>query len=155
MVTPADGEIVCSSCGCVGVSYDVPGFLGETHVGIDPHSFDNGLGSEPLQTIRDLRFNSKMLKNSWQSVLGYLMIGHRDSFVENCMRDLTVMLDGIPDDQFVQCRRLLLKEIARMKDRGSGPSRRRARQQAIQRTLEEAARTWPRIRFMLRSRAVF
>ena len=121
----------------------------DTHEGVDPRSRDNGLGSEPLRTIRNLRFNSRMLKNSWQTVLGYYMVGHRDPFVESCLGDLALALDGASDEQFVQCRRLLLREIGQLKDRGMGPTRRRTREAAVQRTLEEAARTWPRLRMML------
>jgi len=127
--------------------------MADTHEGTDPHSFDNGLGSEPLRTIKEVRFNSSLLKNSWQSVLGYYMKGQRDPFVESCMRDLALALDGVSDEQFVQCRRLLLKEICRLKDRGSGRTRMRTRQTVVRLTLEEAAGTWPRIAMLRRGQA--
>lgn len=152
-VTAPDGEIVCARCGCVEAVLDVPGYVADTHEATDPHSFDNGLGSEPLQTIKDLRFNSRMLRSSWQSVFGYYKKGQTDPFVESCMRDLALVLDGVSDEQFVQCRRLLRKEIGQLKDRGSGRARRRTRQVVIQRTLEEAALTWPRISVLLKRRA--
>lgn len=148
-----DGETVCASCGCVETGLDVPGYLRDTHEGSDPHSFDNGLGSEPLQTIKDVRFNSRLLRNSWQSGLGYYIMGQRDPFVEGCMRDLSLLLDSVPDEQFVQCRRLLLREIHQLKDKGSGRSRRAKRDEVVQRTVEEAARVWPRIAMRLRQRA--
>ena len=152
MRTP-DGDAVCATCGCVETAFlDSPGYLGDTHECTDPHSLDNGLGSEPLQTIRELRFNSSLLKNSWQSVLGYYWMGHRDSFVEGCMRELTIALDGVSDEQFVQCRRFLLREIRQLKDRGSGPSRRTARRKVVLRTLEEAAKAWPRVALILKAR---
>ena len=152
-VVAPDGEMVCASCGwVVEAILGAPGYMADTHEGTDPQSFDNGLGSEPLQTIKDLRFNSSLLRNSWQTVLGYYMKGQRDPFVESCMRDLALALDGISDEQFVQCRRLLLKEIGRLKDRGSGRARMRTRQMVVQLTLEEAARTWPRISMLLKGR---
>ena len=126
------------------------GPMAETHEGVDPRSLDSGLGSEPLRTIKEIRFNSRLLKNSWQTVLGYYMHGQRDPFVESCISDLALALDGVSDEKFVQCRRLLLKEIGRLKDRGSGPSRRRTRETVVRRTLEEAARTWPRIVMLLK-----
>jgi len=86
-------------------------------------------------------------------VFGYYKMGQTDPFVENCMRDLTLVLDGVSDEQFVQCRRLLLKEIGQLKNRGSGPARRRTRQVVIQGTLEAAALTWPRISVLLKKRA--
>lgn len=149
MIAP-DGEKVCANCRCVETFLDASGHMADTHEGTDPRSFDNGLGSEPLRTIKELRFNSRLLRNSWQSVLGYYMQGQRDPFVESCMRDLALALDCVPDKQFVQCRRLLLKEIGRLEDRGSGPSRRKTRQTVVQRTLDAAAQTWPRVAMLLR-----
>lgn len=121
------------------------------HEAIDPHSFDNGLGSEPLQTIQELRFKTHLLKNTWQVVLGYYKHGLGNSFVEACLRDLTIALDGATDEQFLQCRRLMLQEIRRM-TASSGPkqSRKKMRQTVVRRTLEQAARTWPRIEILLR-----
>jgi hypothetical protein len=148
-----DGERVCVDCGCVAEAGLVSGHMADTHEGADPHSFDNGLGSEPLRTIKEVRFNSSLLKNSWQTVLGYYMHGQRDPFVESCMRDLAVALDGTSDEQFVQCRRLLLKQIGRLKDRGLGRARMRTRQTVVQLTLEEAAQTWPRIAMLRRGQA--
>jgi len=153
-VVAPDGEMVCASCGwVVEAILDASGHMADTHEGTDPHSFDNGLGSEPLRTIKEVRFNSSLLKNSWQTVLGYYMKGQRDPFVESCMRDLALALDGTSDEQFVQCRRLLLKEIGRLKDRGSGRARMRTRQTVVHRTLEVAARTWPRIAMLKRGLA--
>lgn len=119
----------------------------------DPHSFDNGLGSEPLQTIRELRFNSRLLLNTWQTVLGYYKRGHGNPLVEACLRDLTLALNGASDEQFGQCRRLLLREIRRMTaSEGSKISRKKIRQIVVRRTLEQAAQTWPRIGALLRAR---
>ena len=145
-----DGERVCIGCGCVAEAGLASGHMADTHEGADPHSFDNGLGSEPLRTIKEVRFNSSLLKNSWQTVLGYYMHGQRDPFVESCMRDLAIALDGTSDEQFVQCRRLLLREIRQLKDRGSGRARSRIRQTVVERTLEAAARTWPKIAMLLK-----
>ena len=123
-----------------------------TQEGIDPHSFDNGLGSDPLQTIRELRMNSKMLKNTWQTVLGYYRLTKRNYFLETCLRDLQTALDGVSDEQFLQCRRLLLKEVRNIVEKGAGPSRKQVRQAVVRRTIEEAARTWPRIALLLRQK---
>jgi len=119
----------------------------------DPHSFDDGLGSEPLQTIRELRFNSRLLLNTWQTVLGYYKRGHGNPLVEACLRDLTLALNGTSDEQFVQCRRLMLREIGKMTaSKGLKQSRKEIRQMVVRRTLEQAAQTWPRIGALLRAR---
>ena len=51
MIAP-DGEMVCVSCGCVEAVFDALGKMADTPEGTDSHSFDNGLGSEPLRTIK-------------------------------------------------------------------------------------------------------
>lgn len=121
--------------------------------GVDPRSFDNGLGSEPLQTIKELKFSSHMLKNSWQTVLGYVNLGKRDPFMENCLRDLALALDGATDEQFLQCRKFLLAEIKSLASRGFGPSRRGVRKAVLRHTLEQASRAWPRIARLLQQRS--
>ena len=126
------------------------------HEATDPHSFDNGLGSEPLQTIRELRFNSHLLLNTWQTVLGYYKRGHGNPFVEACLRDLSLALNGVSDEQFLQCRRLLFREIGRMTtSEEPKQSRRKTRQMVVKRILEQAAQTWPRIGTVLREKDVF
>jgi len=148
-VIAPEGEKVCTECGCVEVLFEGGGFSKSAHEGVDPRSLDSGLGSEPLQLIRDLKSNSALLVNSWQTVLGYYLLGKRDTFVESCLSDLMVALDGTSDEQFLQCRKLLLKEIRAITDRGLGPSRKKTRQAVVLRALEEATRAWPRIAVLL------
>jgi hypothetical protein len=112
---------------------------------VDPHSLDNGLGSEPVSMIRELKFASRMLTNSWQTVLGYYRIGRADTFLESCLSDLSLALDTATDEQFLQCRRLLLKEIGNLTERGSGPARKKSRQTVLHRTLEQVSQIWPNI----------
>ena len=132
------------------------GSLGmRTHEGVDPHSFDGGLGTDPLQTIKDVKFNSSLLKNSWQSVIGYYRLGKRDQFLERCLQDLVLALDGATDEQFLACRRLMVKEIRGLKERGSGPASKRTRREVLQRTLTEAKRTWPRLARLVARRESF
>jgi len=94
-----------------------------------------------------------MLKNSWQTVLGYYKLGHLDSFVESCLNDLELALDGATDEQFLQCRRFLLSEMRALPSRGSGPSRKRVREAVLRRTLDQASQTWPRIAILLQGRS--
>jgi len=154
-VVMPEGERVCPMCGCAE-AITVAGSLGmRTHERVDPHSFDEGLGTDPLQTIKDVKFNSLLLKNSWQSVLGYYRLGKRDSFLESCLRDLVLALDGATDEQFLACRRFMLKDIRALKEKGSGPARKKTRLAVLQRTLAEATRAWPRLAMLVSERESF
>ena len=123
-----------------------------THEEVDLHSLDGGLGTDSLQTVKDVRFNSLLLKNTWQCVLGYLKLGKRDLFVERRLEDLIVALDGASDEQFLACRNLMLKEIRSLANRGFGPARRETRKAVLGRTLEAARQTWPRLASRLEGR---
>jgi hypothetical protein len=116
-----------------------------THQGSTRTASTTAWGPAPLQTIKDVKFNSSLLKNPWQSVLGYYRLGKRGPFLERCMQDLVLALDGATDEQFLACRRLLLKEIRALKEKGAGPARKKARQAVLQRPLAEAKRVWPRL----------
>lgn len=123
-----------------------------THKGVDSHRFDGDLGTDPLQTIKDVKFNSPLLVNSWQSVLGYYRLGKHDYFLESCLQDLVLALDGATDEQFLACRRVLLKEIRALRDKGSGRARKKTRQEVLRRTLAEAKRAWHRLAMLVRER---
>jgi len=152
MVVTPEGERACTTCGCAEEIVVAGTRNLNHHEGIDPRSIDSGLGTDPLQTIKDVKFNSHLLKNSWQSVLGYYRLGKRDLFLESCLQDLILALDGATDEQFLACRRLLLKEARMIKSRGSGPARGKTRQAVLQHTLVQAKKTWPRLRLMLEER---
>lgn len=93
-----EGERFCAACGFLEASRpEYSRGRVEASDATDPQSYDNGLGSEPLGTIRDLRFNSKMLRNSWQVVLGNYEKGLHDRFIEGCLKDLFRALDGATD----------------------------------------------------------
>jgi hypothetical protein len=144
VVTP-EGERVCTTCGCAE-EIVITGIADmSAHGGVDPHSFDSGLGTDPLQTIRDVKFNSQLLKNSWQSVLGYYRLGKREPFLESCLRDLVLALDGASDEQLLACRRLLLKEVRLINDKGPGPARKKVRQVVLGHVLAQAKQVWPRL----------
>lgn len=148
-----EGERVCPVCGCTEAVFETGRSISNSHEATDPHSFDNGLGSEPLQMIRELRFNSHLFRNTWQVVLGYYKQGLGNPLVEGCLRDLTIALNGATDEQFLQCRRFMLQEIRRITT-SNGPkhSRKKIKQTVVRRTLEQAAQTWPRIGILLRER---
>ena len=135
----------CTSCGLVGDRIEVIQARVDVRDAIDPRSYDNGLGGEPLQTIREVRFKSKLLKNSWQVVLGHYNHGLRNSFEESCLRDLGVILDGATDEQMNQCRNFILRILRDFSPYGEVLSKKKAKQFALKRTIQEAVKTWPRL----------
>jgi hypothetical protein len=148
----SEGERVCTRCGCAESIFVNHGSPFGSCEGVNPRSYDNGLGSEPLTTIREVRFESRMLVNTWQVVWGHYNRGHHNTFIENCMRDLASALDGVSDEAFLQCRRFLMGQVKRMSTSNFRLSRTKARRLVVQATLEEAGRTWPRVALMLAQR---
>ena len=144
-VDTEDGRF-CTSCGLVGDKVEVMQARVDVRDAVDPRSHDNGLGTEALQTIRNLRYRSRLLKNTWQVVLGNYNHGLRDTFVESCLRDLDEILDGATAEQMNQCRNLTLRTL---RDLSSYEellkSRRKAKRLALRRTIQEAVRAWPRL----------
>ncbi len=141
------GERFCTRCGYVAPEMEEViqvkrGLIDAT----DPRSFDNGLGSEPLQTIRNLRYRSRLLKNSWQVVLGNYNHGLHDHLAESCLRDLGAILDGATDEQIVQCRNYALRTLHDLSDYSELlKSGRKTRRFVLGRTIQEAVRAWPRL----------
>jgi len=151
-----DGERFCTSCGFseTSVSDSVSNLVGARDA-TDPRSFDSGLGSEPLQTIQSVKFHSHLLRNTWQVVAGNAQKGQGDSFVESCLRDLFNALDGASDEQVSQCRAFMLQQIRDLRRFAEvWKSRKAARKFVVARTVDEAARTWPRIGRLLRERGL-
>ena len=136
----------CTSCGFVGDRVEVMQARVDASDATDPRSFDNGLGSEPLQTVRNVKFRSKLLRNSWQVVLGNYNHGLHNHFKESCMRDLNAILDGATDEQMNQCRNYALGTLRDLSAYGEllKPGK-KARQFVLKRTILEAVKTWPRL----------
>lgn len=148
-------ERFCTSCGFVAEGQAILEPSVTSMEAVDPHSFDNGLGSEPFRTIRDVKEGTSLLNNTWQVVLGYYRMGIGDSFTEGCLRALDMALDGANYEQFQQCRCFMLTEIRRMRlFEELWKSRRKAKQFVVRRTLQAALRTWPRLGTFPRVRAM-